>query len=188
MRCSRSALGSAATPGAPALRRHAAIVVGVATLLGCTVTVAADGPDTESAAAVVAGPVAPEAAPPATTWPRETEAAATTSARQTDRERGPSDTKERKRNAKERKAGATAETESAVPLQAAALPSLAEQKCSPSRITGTHIWRIVCISPAQQQANDRYDEQLAKDYLRRLSEVGSLAPSIPSRYMQGGIP
>ena len=96
------------------------------------------------------------------------------------------DAKEHKRGTKERK-GAPAESESAAAL-AAADPGMVEQKCAPARITGTHIWRVVCVSPAQQQANDRYDEQQATDYLRRLSELGTLAPAMPSRYIQGGIP
>jgi hypothetical protein len=141
-------------------------------------TLAADPPDSESAR-VVADTAASETAAEQTA--QETEAHATNNVQQADRERGP-DAKEHKRSAKERKATVTSETESAAALPGVG-PGMVEQKCTPQRLTGTHIWRIVCISPAQQQANDKYDEQQAKDYLRRLSQQGSIAPAVPSRYI-----
>jgi hypothetical protein len=143
-------------------------------------TLAADPPDSESAR-VAADAAASETAAEQTA--QETEAHATSSARETDREPG-LDAKERKRGAKEHKANLTSEAEAAAALPGG--PGMVEQKCTPQRLTGTHIWRIVCISPAQQQANDKAAEQQAKDYLRRLSEQGTIAPAIPNRYITSG--
>jgi len=184
MRCSHSASDPAATPGVSTPRSrsaHTATVAAVVTLLLSAATLAADPPDSESAR-VVADTAASGAA--AVQTAQETEGQAASSARETDREPG-SDAKERKRGTKEHKANLTSETEALAALPGAG-PGMVEQKCTPQRLTGTHIWRIVCISPAQQQANDRAAEQQAKDYLRRLSEQGTIAPAVPNRYITAG--
>jgi len=161
---------------------YAAIVVGIATLLLSAVTLAADPADSESVDRVVADTATPETAgTPAT---QETEAHATSSAQHADREGG-ADAKDHKRSAKERRSSATGETASTAALVGTE-SALVEQKCALTKSTGTRILRMVCISPAQQQANDKYAEQQARDYLRRLSEQGTLAPSRPSPYITSG--
>jgi hypothetical protein len=46
----------------------------------------------------------------------------------------------------------------------------------------------ICTPVSQQDAAGKYQEQQAKDYLRRMSEQGSVATGTPSPYPSGGIP
>lgn len=181
MKCSQSASDPADATRVSSPRRSpapAAIVVGVATLLLGSATLAAEPPAAESAR-VLSDAAAPEAA--AGPMTQSTEARASSSAPQTDRERG-QDAKEHKRIAKERRANATSETESMAAL-AGAESEFVEQKCAVTKSTGTHVRRMACVSPAQQEANDKYAEQQAKDYLRHASEQKALAAARQYQHM-----
>jgi hypothetical protein len=63
-----------------------------------------------------------------------------------------------------------------------------QQVCHKSQATGTRLRQTVCTSVAQQQANDKASEQQAQDYLRRMSQQGTLAGPPSSPYIQSGIP
>jgi len=57
----------------------------------------------------------------------------------------------------------------------------AQTHCVPVQGTGSHLRKTVCstTTAAQQKANDKSSEQQAQDYLRRLSQQGSLAQPNP---------
>jgi len=64
----------------------------------------------------------------------------------------------------------------------------AQTHCVPVHATGSRLRKSVCTTTTadQQKANDKNSEQQAQDYLRRLSQQGSLAPANPGPYIQGG--
>jgi hypothetical protein len=60
---------------------------------------------------------------------------------------------------------------------------LQDQICKSTPMTGTRLRKQVCISAAQQEANNRYQERQAQDYLRMLSEQALRAPEHPSPFI-----
>ena len=163
-----------------------ALAVGAVALLIGTVALAAetDTTDNDSNAKAVANTGAPEAtgAAEATSTQKAPEHAATGSAQATDHHRKAD---ARKTSGKDHKGGATGEEEIIVEGKQ---PAALTPHCVPVQATGTRLRKTVCTTPAQQKADDKYGEQQAQDYLRRLSQQGTLAPSNPSPYIQSGIP
>ena len=196
MRLSDSALVTSDATFASAPRRtsaYAAIAVGVAALVIGAVAFAADAPATGSDNPTGSTAAASEAAAAADTATRdatashETADAATANgghAAPTADQSHAADAKGKKHNGKDHnKAGTTADevvVEGKQPEQ--------QQVCHKSQATGTRLRQTVCTTVAQQQANDKAGEQQAQDYLRRMSQQGTLAAPPSSPYVQSGIP
>jgi hypothetical protein len=58
-----------------------------------------------------------------------------------------------------------------------------DQICKSTPMTGTRLRKQVCVSAAQQEVNNKYQERQAQDYLRMLSEQALRAPARPSPYI-----
>ena len=186
-----SVLVSHVAARAPAPRKSlgfATVAAGAATFLICAAAVAADEPDVPSDRGAVSDTAIQEIPPFPETKPtpeiaETVEAARPSGAAQTRETAGasasgsaPTPDRHHKADAKARKASATAEAEPDTKI------------CSSMPVTGTRLRKQVCTSAAQQQVDDQYQSQLAQDYLKRLSEQGTIAPTNPSAYIQSGIP
>jgi len=192
MRLSDSALVSpdATCTSAPrGTSAYAAIAVGIATFMIGTAAVAADAPATVSEAQVGANTSAAdtatsETATRGTAGTHDAAAASAANDAQTADAAHASGAKGKKHGGKDKqKSTATADevvVEGKQPEQ--------QQVCHKSQATGTRLRQTVCTSVAQQQANDKATEQQAQDYLRRMSQQGTLAGPPSSPYIQSGIP
>lgn len=157
--------------------------MGAATLFGGTVTLAADkdGSGAESGAA----PVETTGVSGAETPEAQTKEAPAISTQEADHHRR-TDSKGHKTGSKAHKGGATGDVDSEIIVEGK--QPQAQQKCVPVQATGSRLRKTVCTTVAQQKANDKNSEQQAQDYLRRLSQQGSLAPANPSPFIQSGLP
>ena len=191
MRLSDSISVSSDTAGASTPRRrsgYAAVAIGAVTLFVGAVALAAgtDGSGTESNSKTVSS-TAPDAAGVSdveTTGAHETKDAPAISTQEADHHRG-TDAKEHKASSKAHKSSATSDVESEIIVEGKQ-PQVPH--CVPVQSTGSRLRKTVCTTPAQQQANDKYSEQQAQDYLRRLSQQATIAPPNPSPFIQSGIP
>jgi hypothetical protein len=170
--------------------RYAAVAIGAVTLFVGAVALAAgeDGSGTESNSKAVSSTAAPEGAGVSeaeTAGARETKDAPAIKTQEADHHRG-TDAKEHKASSKAHKANATGDVDSEIIVEGK--QPQAQQHCAPTQSTGSRLRKTVCTTPAQQKANDKYSEQQAQDYLRRLSQQGTLAPENPSPFIQSGIP
>ena len=192
MRFSDSALVSSDASSASAPRgtsAYAAIAVGVATLMIGAATFAADAPATGSESQAGSNAAASDATATSETAARETTGnhdtaeAPTANAGHAAPDQAHATDAKGKKHGKDHKASTTADevvVEGKQPEQ--------QQVCHKSQATGTRLRQTVCTTVAQQQANDKAGEQQAQDYLRRMSQQGTLAGPPSSPYVQSGIP
>src|SRR5882672_3521462 len=198
MRISRmaSVYFTAAYSAAPRRNSGFAVIAGVATLLIGAVAVAADEPNTASDSTAVSNAPAPEVAEvplfPETARtgdtskkPEATDTHGTTGTQEStgaQASSSPDATGQGEAGAKAPNSSATGQIESEVIVEG-------KPVCKSVVVTGTRLRKQVCTTnPVAQQGNDKYQEQMAKDYLRRMSEQGSRAQENPSAFSTSGIP
>jgi hypothetical protein len=169
----------------------AAIPMGVAVCVIGAAPVAADEPNAQSGGkaagtTTVTGfaeiPEFPTTATGTAAHSAPTRTAATGEARDADGTSTRNGAEHRRADAKARKDGEE-ESEALANVQSGVVVASDQQICKSTPMTGTRLRKQVCISAAQQEANNRYQERQAQDYLRMLSEQALRAPARPSPYI-----